>query len=309
MSAATPGPTSPGPWGGSSAWMAGISCSRATASVSVASTLPAYTVYFGNLHSQTNHSDGGDAVASCSSGHAAQSGEFGPGDAYIYAKNRGLDLLVTSEHNHMYDGSSSTNTAASPATAKALFQSGLTAAADFNSANPGFLAVYGLEWGVINNGGHLNIFNSAELLQWEYNASGQLIGDTFTDKTDYAALYSVMRQRGYVGQFNHPSTSGQYLVNGIALGYTADGDQAMALCEVLNSSAFSASTTESETGRSTYEGACNKALDVDPINEEANSLIKRIKFEQENFDHYTKGEKAMTRLQEEEATKDTVAEG
>ncbi|MES3020621.1 MAG: Ig-like domain-containing protein [Pseudomonadota bacterium] len=221
-----------------------------------------YTVILGNLHSQTNHSDGGDAVVGCSSGHAAQSGEFGPSDAYIYAKNRGLDLLVTSEHNHMYDGSSSTNTAASPASAKALFQSGLTAATDFNSANPGFLAVYGLEWGVINNGGHLNIFNSTELLQWEYNASGQLIGDTFTDKADYAALYSTMRQRGYVGQFNHPSSSGQYLVNGVPLGYTADGDQAMVLCEVLNTSAFSANTTETETGRSTYEGACNKALEA-----------------------------------------------
>ncbi|WP_181373187.1 Ig-like domain-containing protein [Massilia glaciei] len=221
-----------------------------------------YTVILGNLHSQTNHSDGGDAVAGCSSGHAPQSGEFGPSDAFIYAKNRGLDLLVTSEHNHMYDGSSSTNTAASPAAAQALFQSGLTAASDFNTANPDFLAVYGLEWGVINNGGHLNIFNSTELLQWEYNASGQLIGDTFTDKTDYAALYSTMRQRGYVGQFNHPASTGQYLVNGIPLGYTADGDQAMVLCEVLNTSAFSANTTETETGRSTYESGCKKALEA-----------------------------------------------
>ncbi|HLL51945.1 MAG TPA: FHA domain-containing protein [Myxococcaceae bacterium] len=49
------------------------------------------------------------------------------------------------------------------------------------------------------------------------------------------------------------------------------------------------------------EAACNKALDLDPINEEANTLIKRIKFEQENFEHYSKAEKAMARLQEEEA--------
>ncbi|MES2320434.1 MAG: Ig-like domain-containing protein [Pseudomonadota bacterium] len=221
-----------------------------------------YTVYFANLHTQTNHSDGGSPVTSCSGATAPLSTPFGPSDAFLYAKNRGLDILMTSEHNHMYDGSSSTNAAANPATAKALYQSGLTAAADFNAANPNFLAVYGMEWGVINNGGHLNIFNSNELLGWEYNGSGQLLADTFTDKPDYAGLYTLMRQRGVIGQFNHPSTSGQFLVNGVALGYSADGDQAMAMCEILNTSAFSTNTTETETGRSTYEGACKKALEA-----------------------------------------------
>jgi hypothetical protein len=100
------------------------------------------------------------------------------------------------------------------------------------------------------------------LLEWEYNSSGELIGDTFTAKGDYAGLYTLMAQRGWVGQFNHPSSSGQFLVNGKALGYTADGDTAMALCEVLNTSAFSINTTETETGRSSYEGACQKALEA-----------------------------------------------
>jgi len=220
-----------------------------------------YTVYFANLHSQTNHSDGGGAVGSCSGSQQPLAAPFGPSDAYAYAKGKGLDILMTSEHNHMYDGSSGTNASATPAAAKALYQSGLTAAADFNAANPNFLGVYGLEWGVINNGGHLNIFNSNELLAWEVNSSGQLLGDTLTDKTDYAGLYTLMRQRGWVGQFNHPSTSGQFLVNGVPLGYTADGDQAMVLCEILNTSAFSVNTTETETGRSSYESACKKALE------------------------------------------------
>ena len=220
-----------------------------------------YTVYFANLHSQSNHSDGGGALNSCSGSQVPLGAPFGPSDAFIYGKNRGLDILMTSEHNHMYDGSSGTNSSASPATAKSLYQSGLTAAGDFNAANPDFLGVYGLEWGVINNGGHLNIFNSPELLGWEYNSSGQLLADTLTEKTDYAALYTLMRQRGYVGQFNHPSASGQFLVNGVPLGYTADGDQAMVLCEVLNTSAFSVNTTETETGRSNFESACKKALE------------------------------------------------
>ncbi len=221
-----------------------------------------YTVYYANLHSQTNHSDGGGALSSCAGSQAPQAAAYGPADAFAYAKGKGLDILMASEHNHMYDGSDATNTAASPATAKALYQAGLTAAADFNAANPNFLAVYGLEWGVINNGGHMNIYNSPELLQWELNSSGQLLGDTLTPKGDYAGLYSLMRQRGWIGQFNHPASSGQFLVNGVALGYTADGDQAMVACEVLNTSAFSTNTSETETGRSSYEGACNKALEA-----------------------------------------------
>ncbi len=243
----------------------GMAQAGGDAAIATAAPAPAalpYTVYYGNLHSQTNHSDGGGALSSCGGAQAPQSGAQGPAEAFAYARNRGLDFLVASEHNHMYDGSDSTNTSANPATARALYQSGLAAAADFNGKYPGFLGVYGLEWGVINNGGHLNIFNSPELLQWEVNSGGQLLGDTLTPKNDYAALYTLMRQRGWIGQFNHPSSSGQFLVNGVPLGYTADGDQAMALCEVLNTSAFSTNTTETETGRSSYEGACNKALEA-----------------------------------------------
>ena len=60
-------------------------------------------------------------------------------------------------------------------------------------ANPNFLAVYGLEWGVISNGGHLNILNSTELLHWEYNASNQLQGDAYTAKTAYDTLKAQVR--------------------------------------------------------------------------------------------------------------------
>jgi hypothetical protein len=234
----------------------------ATMSIAAAPASLPYTVYFGNLHSQTNHSDGGGELSSCVGAQNPQSGAYSPTDAFNFAKSRGLDFLMASEHNHMYDGSDSTNTSADPATAKALYQSGLSMAASFNAANPDFLAIYGMEWGVISNGGHMNIFNSNELLGWESNSSGQLIADTYTAKSDYASLYTLMKQRGWLGQFNHPSTSGQFIVNGVALGYTADGDEAMALCEVMNTSAFSTNTTETETSRSNYEGACKKALEA-----------------------------------------------
>ena len=238
-----------------------VTAGAAPPPVAATASLP-YTVYYGNLHSQTNHSDGGGELSSCTGAQNPQSAAYGPTEAYQFALNKGLDFLMASEHNHMYDGSDSTNASANPATAKNLFQSGLAAATSFNSSHAGFLGIYGLEWGVINNGGHMNIFNTTELLGWEYNSSNQLIADTLTAKNDYAALYTLMRQRNWIGQFNHPSSSGQFIVNGVALGYTADGDQAMVACEVMNTSAFSTNTTETETSRSSYEGACNKALEA-----------------------------------------------
>ena len=221
-----------------------------------------FTVFLGNLHSQTNHSDGGGELASCKGAQEPQSALFGPEQAFSYARDRGLDLLVASEHNHMYDGSDGTNPNADPAKASALYREGRAAAVRFSGANPDFLALYGLEWGVINKGGHLNIFNTPELLGWEANAKGELLADTLTPRNDYGALYTLMRKRGWVGQFNHPSSGGQFVANGKALGYTADGDQAMVLCEVLNSTAFSTNVSETETRRSNYEKACNKILEA-----------------------------------------------
>lgn len=219
-----------------------------------------YRIVYANLHSQTRHSDGGAALDACHGAQKPQTAPFGPIDAYKYAQDHGLDALLTSEHNHMYDGSDGTNPAAVPAEAKALYQTGLAEAAAYTNAHPGFLALYGMEWGVINKGGHLNIFNSDQLLGWEKNAQGELLADVETPKSDYAALYALMRERGWIGQFNHPAYAGQFLVDGQPLGYTPDGDAAMVLCEVMNTSAFSTNVQETETRRSNYEAACNRAL-------------------------------------------------
>ncbi|WP_168710121.1 CehA/McbA family metallohydrolase [Massilia sp. Mn16-1_5] len=221
-----------------------------------------YTVYLGNLHSQTNHSDGGAELTDCKGAQDPLTAKYGPDAAFSYARNHGLDILVASEHNHMYDGSDGTELNADPAAAKALYRKGLDTASSFNAAHPDFLAVYGMEWGVINKGGHVNIFNSDQLLGWEKNGKGELLADVVTPRSDYAALYTLMRERGWVGQFNHPSQTGQFMVNGTAFGYTPDGDAAMALCEVVNSTAFSVNDKEGETRRSNFELACNKVLEA-----------------------------------------------
>jgi hypothetical protein len=220
-----------------------------------------YTIYFGNLHSQTNHSDGGAAIAACSGAESPQAGVLDPAGAYAMMRTQaGGDFLLTSEHNHMYDGSTGTNSSASPTTANNLFASGKSQASAYNSANPGFLAMYGLEWGVISNGGHLNIVNPSGLVGWEKNSSNQLIGQFEVAKNDYAALYTLMNAQGWVGQFNHPSTS-QFKIGTTGMAYDSNGYNVMVLAEILNSSAFSTNLTETETSRSTYPGAFNLLLE------------------------------------------------
>ena len=167
-----------------------------------------YNVYLGNLHSQTNHSDGGAELTACKGAQPPLSAPYGPDAAFAFAHKQGLDILAASEHNHMYDGSDGSAPDADAAKARALYQAGLASADAYSQKHPGFLALYGMEWGVINHGGHLNIFNSRELLGWETNAKGELMADTRTPRGDYAALYTLMRERGWVGQFNHPAQTG-----------------------------------------------------------------------------------------------------
>lgn len=207
------------------------------------SNLP-YTIYYGNLHSQTNHSDGGTAVGHCTHAETPGQGEKGPADAYEMMRTRADgDFLLTSEHNHMYDGSTRVDRDADPRDAIALFRKGLKAASDYRRDHPGFLALYGLEWGVIGGGGHLNLINPDALANWESNASDELIGTVETPDKDYAALYQTMRERGWIGQFNHPENS-QFAIDGDPMAFDENGAEVMVLAEVLNTSAFSKATNQ-----------------------------------------------------------------
>ncbi|MFN8011292.1 MAG: immunoglobulin domain-containing protein [Holophagaceae bacterium] len=233
----------------------------AMASRPATASLP-YTIYYGNMHSQTNHSDGGTPVGSCSGAETPQAGTQGPTEAFDMMRvQAGGDFLLASEHNHMYDGSTSENTSADTVAARNLWQSGQSLAASYRSAHPDFMALYGNEWGVITNGGHMNLLNPDGLATWEHGAGGLLTGDYYVPKSDYAAMYALMKQRGWIGQFNHPKTSGQFVVGGTNLAFDANGAEVMALCEVMNTSAFSTNTTETETGHSSYASAWNILLE------------------------------------------------
>lgn len=220
-----------------------------------------WAIHLGNLHSQTGHSDGGAALDRCTGAQAPGTGSYGPADAYHYAWQHGLDFLMTSEHNHMFASAVRGGTDADAGAARALYRSGLAQAAAWNGKGAGMVALYGQEWGVIANGGHLNILNAPALLGWERNADGELLADHATPKGDHAGLYTLLRTHGWYGQFNHPRP-GQFAIGGKALAWHADGDASMLLCEVMNSHAYSARDDEKEARHGNYEAGCNGLLEA-----------------------------------------------
>ncbi len=128
-----------------------------TGTASTTATPPNF-VYFGTLHSHSDYSDGNKDRPG-----------YTPAQDYAYAKDAEcLDFLGISEHNHF---SSPDN----PGNLISNYHQGSTQANDFTAANPGFLALYGMEWGVISGGGHVVIYGDGmdKLFGWESNVGGQ----------------------------------------------------------------------------------------------------------------------------------------
>ncbi|HTQ79180.1 MAG TPA: hypothetical protein VMM92_04230, partial [Thermoanaerobaculia bacterium] len=129
-----------------------------------------YNFYYGSTHSHSNYSDGGQPTNNCASGNAYGSGTFTPASIYDYARNTaGLDYWVVNEHNHLIDDSVTTNNAPlTEAKVKQRYQNGLAAAAAA-TVNDAFIAVYGMEWGVLTNSdqGHVTLLETPVLFGWE----------------------------------------------------------------------------------------------------------------------------------------------
>jgi hypothetical protein len=182
--------------------------------------------YYGNLHSHSSHSDGNQDNLS-----------FTPADDYAYAKNSlCMDFLGISDHNHASAGMSINN-----------WQPGLNAAATATTSS--FLALYGMEWGVISNGGHVLVYGTNQLIGWETNNY-----NVYVPKSDYlgtpnttgtTGLFRVINELGgnAFATFAHPSFSDY---NGIAnVSYNASADSALVGSAVASGIAYSTNTTYS----------------------------------------------------------------
>ncbi len=183
----------------------------------------AYGYYFGNLHAHSSYSDGNK-----------DNPGYTPAQDYTYAKTAlCMDFLGLSEHNHNEAGMQLAN-----------YANGISQASAATTSN--FLALYGMEWGVISNGGHVLVYGIDQLVGWEagnYNI--------FVPKSDYLGKPSTTGTIGLFKTINDwPSTAFAMLAHPdnsdygsiINSGLNPTADSAIAGCALESGPAFSTVT-------------------------------------------------------------------
>ena len=168
--------------------------------------------YYGNFHSHSEYSDG----------TGTPSGDFAYGDT-----SNCMDFLGISEHNHVSAGMSLANWIA-----------GRSQAAAANT--PTFLAMYGMEWGVISGGGHVVVYGVDQLLGWD---AGQY--QTYVPQSVYTGttgLFNVIKSFGSnaMATLAHPNNADY---NGIMSTYDSIADDVIVGSAVENGPSTSTNTT------------------------------------------------------------------
>lgn len=183
--------------------------------------------YYGNLHAHSSYSDGNQDNTSLT-----------PADNYAYAKNSlCMDFLGISDHNHATAGMRIAD-----------WQPGLNQAAA--ATTPNFLALFGMEWGVLSNGGHVLIYGTNQLIGWETNNF-----NVFVPRSDYlgtpettgtTGLFRTLNNLGgnAFATFAHPSFSDFNNLSNIP--YNATADSAVVGMAIASGPAFSTNTTYSD---------------------------------------------------------------
>lgn len=178
-----------------------------------------YNFYYGNIHAHSGYSDGNkDSVIS---------GYTRPGDNYNYAKNSyHFDFLGISDHNHSQAGMDNL----------ADYHAGLFQA-DTSNQDGSFVSLYGMEWGVISNGGHVIIYGIDSLIGWDKEGTSPGY-DIYCDKYDYTGLWNILKQKpGCFATLAHPDTYDYDSLN--QRGYNEDPDRVVTGVAIRSGSAFS----------------------------------------------------------------------
>jgi hypothetical protein len=180
-----------------------------------------YQYLFGNLHAHSSFSDGNKDNTSKT-----------PQDDYEFARDANcMDFLGISEHNHSgagmnypdyltgYNQANSVNGVISPSTGNSI------------------VTLWGMEWGVISNGGHALVYGfNDQLIGWE---SGNY--DIYVAKNDYSSLWTAINNNAQAfATLAHPNSSDY---NSIANTYNSAADNAIAGSAVESGPAFSLSTS------------------------------------------------------------------
>ncbi len=209
--------------------------------------------YFGNLHAHSDYSDGNQ-----------DNPGFTPDDDYTYAmSSQCMDYLGISEHNHFTSNNN-------PGNKLSTYGLGITQATNFTTAHPAFVALYGMEWGVISNGGHVLVYGDGmnNLWGWE-TGSGAWGGSSnynqFVAKSDYTSgtgLFETVNNNSATNTFAslaHPNDNDYGNLANIA--YNATFDAAISTTAVESGPSTSTNTSYSNPGSSmSYLGYYQKLL-------------------------------------------------
>lgn len=204
--------------------------------ISMHTNAQTYNYYFGNIHAHSSYSDGNKDSSSSLMTKPLQD--------FNYAKNaQHIDFYGISEHNHYSAGMES----------PVNYHRGL---ADADSANEDgvFVALYGMEWGVISGGGHVIIYGYDSLLGWDDNDY-----DVYVPENDYATLWQKLNEKpGAFGYLAHPQSSDYN--NLFATSVNLSADNAIIGMAARSGPAFSTNTTYSNPSAGNYISRYNDAL-------------------------------------------------
>lgn len=192
--------------------------------------------YFGNIHAHSSYSDGNKDSLS--------SGMTTPLQDFLYAKQSNqIDFYGISEHNHYSAGMLS----------PVYFRKGLE---DANTATTDgqFVAMYGMEWGVISSGGHVIVYGFDSLCGWDFDNQEIEVAEA-----DYAKLFStVNRKTGSFAYLAHPQSND--FSNLFNQSYNINADKAIAGMAMRSGPAFSTNSSYSNPATSNFVSRYNDAL-------------------------------------------------
>jgi trimeric autotransporter adhesin len=200
----------------------------------VTTNVLANNVYFGTLHAHSDYSDGNK-----------DNPGYTPAQDYAYAKTAlCMDYLGISEHNHYSGGD--------PGNLLSNYHQGTAQANAYSSANPDFLAMYGMEWGTISGGGHVLVYGNGMDNLWGWESGSGAWGasnnyDTYVPKSVYTSstgLFKTVNDNVATNTFAslaHPNLSDFNNLANIA--YDAVADSAISATTVESGPSSSTNTT------------------------------------------------------------------
>ncbi len=202
-----------------------------------------YNFYFGNIHSHSSYSDGNK--------DSATSGYYYPGQDFYYAKSSyHFDFLGIAEHNHYTSNNN-------PGMHRADYARGLYQADTANNDGT-FVSMFGMEWGVISNGGHVVTYGVPGLVGWETGSGGWGSSsnyDTYCAKSDYTNFWPIVNSYSASNAFctlAHPQPGDYGGLEGAAT-YSTTADNAIVGTAIRSGSAFSTTTDYSDPAPTLYE--------------------------------------------------------